>query len=126
MGLVVPRHVGSSWTRALTRVPCIGRQILNPFATREAPVQLTLEQQRFELHWATYTGIVFSVITTVLQNPWLVELAELERRIQRDNYKFMRGFSTLQKVSTPNACVVQGSTVHTSMSIFTSESVCLY
>ena len=28
MGLVAPQHVGSSWTRARTRVPCIGRQIL--------------------------------------------------------------------------------------------------
>ena len=30
-------HVGSSQTRARTRVPCIGRQILNHCATREAP-----------------------------------------------------------------------------------------
>ena len=35
-GLVAPRHVGSSWTRARTRVPCIGRRILNHCATREA------------------------------------------------------------------------------------------
>ena len=35
-GLVAPRHVGSSQTRAQTRVPCIGRQILNHCATREA------------------------------------------------------------------------------------------
>ena len=35
-GLVAPRHVGSSRTRAQTRVPCIGRQILNHCATREA------------------------------------------------------------------------------------------
>ena len=34
-GLVDPQHVGSSWTRARTRVPCIGRQILNHYATRE-------------------------------------------------------------------------------------------
>ena len=37
-GLVAPRHVGSSQTRARTRVPCISRQILNHCATREAPV----------------------------------------------------------------------------------------
>ena len=37
-GLVAPRHVGSSQTRARTRVPCIGRQILNHCATREAPI----------------------------------------------------------------------------------------
>ena len=35
-GLVDPRHVGSAQTRARTRVPCIGRQILNHCATREA------------------------------------------------------------------------------------------
>ena len=35
-GLVAPRHVGSSGTRAQTRVSCIGRQILNHCATREA------------------------------------------------------------------------------------------
>ena len=34
--LVAPRHVGSSQTRARTHVPCIGRQILNHCATREA------------------------------------------------------------------------------------------
>ena len=36
-GPVAPRHVGSSQTRARTRVPCFGRQILNHCATREAP-----------------------------------------------------------------------------------------
>ena len=36
-GLVAPRHVGSSQTRARTRVPCIGRQILNHCANGEAP-----------------------------------------------------------------------------------------
>ena len=37
-GPAAPRHVGSSQTRAWTRVSCIGRQILNHCATREAPV----------------------------------------------------------------------------------------
>ena len=35
-GLVAPWHVGSSQTKARTRVPCICRQILNHCATREA------------------------------------------------------------------------------------------
>ena len=35
-GLVTTVHVGSSRTRARTRVPCIGRRILNQCATREA------------------------------------------------------------------------------------------
>ena len=37
-GPVAPWHVGSSQTRARTRVPCIGRQTLNHCATREAPI----------------------------------------------------------------------------------------
>ena len=36
-GLVAPRHVGSSGTRARTRVPCIGRWTPNHCATREVP-----------------------------------------------------------------------------------------
>ena len=36
-GLVAPRHVGSSRTRARTRVPCIGRWVLNHCATWETP-----------------------------------------------------------------------------------------
>ena len=36
-GLVAPRYVGSSQTRARTHVPCTGRQILNHRTTREAP-----------------------------------------------------------------------------------------
>ena len=35
MALAAPRHVGSSQTRDRTHVPCIGRQILTHFATRE-------------------------------------------------------------------------------------------
>ena len=37
-GPAAPRHVGSSQTRARTRVHCIGRQTLNHCATREAQV----------------------------------------------------------------------------------------
>ena len=36
-GPAAPWHVGSSQTRARTRVSCISRQILNHCATREAP-----------------------------------------------------------------------------------------
>ena len=35
---VVVAHVGSSRTRARTRVPCLGRRILSHCATREAPL----------------------------------------------------------------------------------------
>ena len=46
MGLVALRHVGSSQTRAQTRVPCIGRQTLNHCATREALVYSFMSFQR--------------------------------------------------------------------------------
>ena len=36
MGLIAPQHVGSSWTKDRTCVPCIGRRILNHWTTREA------------------------------------------------------------------------------------------
>ena len=42
-GLVAPRHVGSSRTMARTRVPCIGRQILNHCTTREARKLVSLD-----------------------------------------------------------------------------------
>ena len=41
-GLAAPWHVGSSQTRALTRVPCVGRRIPNHCATREAPLLLLM------------------------------------------------------------------------------------
>ena len=37
-GLVAPWHVGSSRTRAQTRVPCIGRRTLNHCTTRELTI----------------------------------------------------------------------------------------
>ena len=50
-GPVAPRHVGSSQTRARTRVPCIGRQILNHCATREALWFFNLGSWEERLHW---------------------------------------------------------------------------
>ena len=54
-GARAPRHVGSSRTRARTRVPCIARRILNHCTTREALFAdivnfSTLFLQKFCLH----------------------------------------------------------------------------
>ena len=55
-GLVTSRHVGSSQTRARTCVPCIGRQILNHCATREALfVHLDSSTALFWLLWLCNT-----------------------------------------------------------------------
>ena len=37
-GLAAARHVGSSWTRDQTSVPCVARQTLNHWITREAQI----------------------------------------------------------------------------------------
>ena len=49
MGFIAPWHVGSSRTRARTRVPCIGRRILNHCATREAPISWLLTNSLLSL-----------------------------------------------------------------------------
>ena len=63
-GLVAPRHVGSSQTRAPTRVPCVGRQILNHCATREAPVNTidTLAGLFFVIQGYFVYGRIFSTL----------------------------------------------------------------
>ena len=45
-GLVALWHVGSSRTRARTRIPCIGRRILNHCATREAQDVVNLKNSK--------------------------------------------------------------------------------
>ena len=52
LSLVAPLHGGSSWTRDWTSVPCIGRQILNHWTTREVPP-------------STFTSMVKTI-----ENPW--------------------------------------------------------
>ena len=52
-GLVAPQYVGSSRIRAQTRVPRIGRRILNHCATREAPlIEFNVKRSTFFLHVA--------------------------------------------------------------------------
>ena len=48
-GPAAPWHVGSSQTRARTRVPCISRQILNHCATREARIFYSLTKYIYDL-----------------------------------------------------------------------------
>ena len=63
-GLVAPQHVGSSQTRAQTRVPCIGRQILNHCATREARDTLLIAPEHMDFQ------------------PWVFVLIHQEERIR--------------------------------------------
>ena len=61
-GPVAPWHVGSSQTRARTRVPCIGRQILSHCATREA-----LSNFLKGVSLAKFIGLLFSSVS------WMVD-----------------------------------------------------
>ena len=74
-GRVAPRHVGSSQTRARTRVPCIGRQILNHCTTREALIMLfkksfTLlkEHQIIDTKYSIYYLIQYIIYSKTFQN----------------------------------------------------------
>ena len=74
MGPVAPRHVGSSQTRARTRVPCISRQILNHCATREAlpfGFDPLLIQPNFTYHQPT---LVYCFISLIFVLPFLLDL----------------------------------------------------
>ena len=69
-GLVAPWHVASSQTRDQTRVPCMGRWILNHWTTREVPGWVLIEASRvakaglLEYMWLmTVTGVWASLIS---------------------------------------------------------------
>ena len=59
-GPAAPRHVGSSQTRARTRVPCIGRQTLNHCATREARYQIIFKHHSLMSHRSFYNDKLIS------------------------------------------------------------------
>ena len=66
-GPVAPRHVGSSQTRARTRVPCIGRRTLNRCTTREAltPIFIAilyLHQSSLQPSYTIFSSILFYVV----------------------------------------------------------------
>ena len=68
-GLAAPRHVGSSWMRARTRVSCIGRQILNHCATREVLYMILILQYIITLACA----IVYFPSRPTKRFPWLTQ-----------------------------------------------------
>ena len=60
-------YVGSSRTRARTRVPCISRQILNHCATREAPVVSHFKLLQIKLLWTlVYKSLCECVLSFLL------------------------------------------------------------
>ena len=67
---VATRHVGSSRTRARTRVPCIGRWILNHCATREVPqTHVFLEIQGFMLYYMLLCSVIVFLLSLLPKEP---------------------------------------------------------
>ena len=64
---------------------------LKTYSFSKCQLQLTLEQHRFELHRSTYMQI-FSVNTYHSNTLSVVESADVEPRIGRDDYKVTYGF----------------------------------
>ena len=56
-GLAAPQHAGSPCTRDLTGVPCIGRQILNHWTTREVQNALSFFEDRFVCYSSLYSEL---------------------------------------------------------------------
>ena len=55
-GLAAPQHVESFWTKDRTHVPCIGRQTLNHWSTKE--VSLLIFKNCLDLYWLHATNIL--------------------------------------------------------------------
>ena len=89
MGLVAPRHVGSSQRGAQTRVPCIGRQILNHCATREALLWLFLfvsfgvHINSFPFRWvyAPRGGVVYGCLSLWIHSALVDAAGSLPKRL---------------------------------------------
>ena len=73
-GLAAPRHVGSSQTRARTRVPCIGRRILNHCATREAPYSIFLMLLGIAIYFLCEGRIILFLLYRSLVTSWCLGL----------------------------------------------------
>ena len=71
-GPAAPWHVGSSQTRARTRVPCIGRQILNHCATREAPNHF---KKQFLFSWILSVTIEYFVFYWFLSISFIISFS---------------------------------------------------
>ena len=96
MGLATLQHVGSSWTRDQTHVPCVDMWSLNHWATREVPEILSLLELRHRVlypwplqsDWEK-TLLLFSC-QVMFTTPWTAaHQASLSPTISRSFSKFM-------------------------------------
>ena len=92
VGLVAPRHVGSSRTRNQTGIPCNGRQILIHCTTREVQLETTLKksitpwqrcfpliQWRYKLAWSKSSWVRTKTWVMRKARMWLQSFKEKHR-----------------------------------------------
>ena len=90
-GYVAPQHVGlRSLTRDWTCVPCIGRQVLNPWTTREVPLEFLRDKETNS--WWQLTSVVnllFVVYFTLclIQRRFVSSISILQvRKVRQINF----------------------------------------
>ena len=115
-GLVAPRHVGSSRTRARTRVPCTGRRILNHCATREVPYIILSSVN-------PYSVLIYQVNTTTSRSPSIHQVLSKSCSGLRTLVSFAMnmaiqiiGFGTPRVRSWPPACQLKYETSPSNLS----------
>ena len=92
INLVALRHVGSSWTRDQTCVPCIGRQILNHWTIREVPLSSNNSSPLFSTLELSMQGL------SALQHSYNMGKKELESWKVKHLHSFIHSF--IHKVPT--------------------------
>ena len=121
MGLVAPWHVGSSWTRDRTSVPCSARWILNHWTTREAPLppswwtSLRIEHllpMSAEPYWLLRVILSFSLdqCTEILGLEWKLHFSfsfPKEVSILCPFSEFFRAMPAVETMSMPSALWVR-------------------
>ena len=105
--------MGSSWTRDQTQVPCIGRQILNHWTTREAPQAKVLIMFHISFQEVQFAYFLLSANASLQRA--LRDSGEETVRVPQSCVVVSVVVQTLSRGSTlcdPRGCSPPGSSVH--------------
>ena len=97
LGLVALWHVGSSWARDWTHVPCIGRRIDNHWTNREALGQGIWEAEFPYKHYWYWKEIVEAEETKIFQCQWRLEKQKSYTYFSYLNFSLSKSVELLEK-----------------------------